>query len=498
VAAGPSTITANVVDTQNSTTPAGSLTPGPDTRTITVNAVLTITTTQTQVPNALENFTYNPPVQGVNFATSGGLGPGGLSWNGPGAATAKCALRTGTIPTGLALGLASGSLTGTPTVASPSAGSYTFEICAEDTFNSTTPVGGSGNSTFVIDVMRPLAYLTVPTNASNDTVDVIATSGATSTPNAFVTSVNFLNADNPEGVAITPDGRKAFVTLFGSNSFAVIDTITNAISGATAALSTCNGPRGIAIGTGTNSGGKAYVACNNRRVAVIDTSTFAVTIINPVGSPSADFDSVAIPNGGDKVYLTDSFNGEVDIIDTAALNAVTTVGLGGGCTTPHGIAFAGNGLRYYIACTGTLNVQIRDTATDGATLLTNISTTANSIPEQIAVEDPTAPSGGRVFVTLQGSGGTPAEGFMVIDDSTAPAQNGNSPVTTATNTVVPVGVTIPPLVTSPLQSYFANFGAKNATIHDDTGTFPVSSGSPIALSSVSAQPRRIAHIPVPR
>jgi YVTN family beta-propeller protein len=49
----------------------------------------------------------------------------------------------------------------------------------------------------------------------------------------------------PEGVAVTPDGKHAYVVNDGSNNVSVIDTATNTVEAATLAVG--NDPRGVGI-----------------------------------------------------------------------------------------------------------------------------------------------------------------------------------------------------------------------------------------------------------
>jgi YVTN family beta-propeller protein len=90
---------------------------------------------------------------------------------------------------------------------------------------------------------------------------------------------------NPLGIAITPDGRTAYVTDFSDDTVHVIDTATQAV---TTTVNVGNGPLGIAI---TPDGRSVYVA--NRQpfnfpdtgdMSVIDTAQNAVVATIPVGS----------------------------------------------------------------------------------------------------------------------------------------------------------------------------------------------------------------------
>ena len=70
------------------------------------------------------------------------------------------------------------------------------------------------------------------------------TTTTTTTPINGV-SATITVGDNPNGVAITPDGTKAYVTNFNPDTVSVINTATNAAVGSPIPVG--DGPTGIAI-----------------------------------------------------------------------------------------------------------------------------------------------------------------------------------------------------------------------------------------------------------
>src|SRR5665811_2334543 len=83
----------------------------------------------------------------------------------------------------------------------------------------------------------------------------------------------------PGGVAVTPDGKKVYVTNYDGNTTSVIDTATNIV---TATGNGVIGPAGVAVSL---DGKKAYVANEDEdTVSVIDTTTNTVTDNVDVGS----------------------------------------------------------------------------------------------------------------------------------------------------------------------------------------------------------------------
>ncbi|MGW4785042.1 YncE family protein, partial [Streptomyces sp. NPDC004230] len=96
----------------------------------------------------------------------------------------------------------------------------------------------------------------------------------------------------PQDVAITPDGRRAYITNTTSNNVSVIDTTTNTV---VATIPVGSDPWKLAINP---NGRRAYVttaATNN--VQVINTTTNTVVATVPVG---AFPDAVAITPGNGK------------------------------------------------------------------------------------------------------------------------------------------------------------------------------------------------------
>jgi YVTN family beta-propeller protein len=121
----------------------------------------------------------------------------------------------------------------------------------------------------------------------------------------------------PWGVAVTPDGRKVYVTdngNFTGNTVSVIATATNVVT-ATITLPANAGPIGLAV---TPDGSKVYVANNTTNldsVSVIDTATDTV-----VGSPipvGTRPGQVAVTPDGRKAYVTNNHSDNVSVIATA-------------------------------------------------------------------------------------------------------------------------------------------------------------------------------------
>ena len=119
--------------------------------------------------------------------------------------------------------------------------------------------------------------------APGQLVHGIVTAGGDVASNGVAATIDV--GRNPLGIAIAPDGAKAYVTDFSDDTVDVIDTASRTV---TATVPVGNGPLGIAI---TPDGGFAYVA--NRQpfgnsgagdVSVIDTADDTVVATVKVGN----------------------------------------------------------------------------------------------------------------------------------------------------------------------------------------------------------------------
>jgi YVTN family beta-propeller protein len=209
------------------------------------------------------------------------------------------------------------------------------------------PGGMPGNTVSVIRTRRNEVVATIPvgnlpagvaitpdgkhayvTNRGDDVVSVIDT--ATRTVVATVPV-----QDKPANVVFTPDGSLAYVTNFGSNTVSVIDTATNTVVPVPDgdAIKVGLVPIGLAV---TPDGTRVYVVNVNFSpvpppplgdVSVIDTATNTVVKTVVVGpGPRA----VAITPDGTHAYVTNFLNNTVSVIRTRRNNVVDTIPVPGG------------------------------------------------------------------------------------------------------------------------------------------------------------------------
>jgi YVTN family beta-propeller protein len=214
--------------------------------------------------------------------------------------------------------------------------------------------------------------------------------------------------ERPHAIALTPDGKHAYVANEESNNVSVIDTATNTVEAVPngKAITVGNVPLGIAI---TPDGKHAYVAnAESNSVSVIDTATNTVATTITVGNvPRA----IAITPDGKHAYVANAESNSVSVIDTATstVEAVPdgkaiTVG-----TEPFAIAIAPDGRRAYVANSNSGTVSVIDTATNTVEAVPGKAITVGERPFGIAI----APDGKHAYVVNAGS-----NNLSVIDTAT--------------------------------------------------------------------------------
>jgi len=306
--------------------------------------------------------------------------------------------------------------------------------------------------------MPVLAYVS---NANK--VSVISTS-----TNTVVNTITIEPANNiTKLIAITPDGRFAYVTNL-YDFVSVIDTCTNSIA---ATITVGDFPTGIAV---TPNGRFVYVANSglatapSGTVSVIDTSTNTVVKTITVGGGPI---GIAIIPDGSFAYVTISRADSVSVIDTATNTVVKTIPVG---DFPQGIAITPDGKFAYVANQGqsalTNTVSVIDINTN--TVVDTI--TVGVGPAWIAI----TPNGNFAYVTNVFDGTV-----SVIDTGT------NEVVQTVSVGSGPVGIAITP---DGNFVYVTNFISNNVSVIDTTtntvvDTIPNLSG-PVGIAIANIPP----------
>jgi YVTN family beta-propeller protein len=185
---------------------------------------------------------------------------------------------------------------------------------------------------------------------------------------------------NPQGVAVSPDGQKLYVTLECSTgegselgAISVIDATSYRV------LNTFHtfyddAPSAVAV---TPDGTKVHIANNALArsalpMSVLETINGTLNTLN--GLPQVfDAYSLAITWDGKKLYATDPEDGLLQVVDTATDNILKTIHLG----VPGGVTISPLRDKVFVTDGFTGAIQVIDTTTD--TLRTTLSVGSGSV-----------------------------------------------------------------------------------------------------------------------
>lgn len=271
-------------------------------------------------------------------------------------------------------------------------GSYTYTPSAD-------LARDGGSDTFTVDVMdRGLRLFSAP---GKTTVTVRVEVGAGDT-----LGIN----GTPYAVAVSPDGKHAYITDAANHRVSILDVATRAVTGS---IAVGGDPSGIAIARD----GRGYVVnAADGTVTVFDTKTNK--IVRPYVYVGSAPNGIAVNAAGTRVVVANSYENSVSVIDTVTWN-VTRVVVGAG---PYGVAISGNHALVTNEYDDTVSV---------------VDLSTNTVVGTIAVGDaPTgiAAVGNRAVVTNAGTLTTPGDGTVsIIDLDTftllgSPVSVGDSPV----------------------------------------------------------------------
>lgn len=285
------------------------------------------------------------------------------------------ALSAGAKPRGLAV-----SADGTRLyVADFSANGYIFAI--NTSTNALAKTLSLGSTRYPIDIaVLPNGSKIYTVNNSGSDVSVINTSTWTITNVA----TGYQNGD----VVITPDGTKAFASVFGNtsagNKVYVIDTATNAVLARPVVGSS---PIDLVM---SSDGSKVYVAnTTGGTISVIDTSTYAVSTITTYGSAPQ---KMALSYDGSKLYVVNSNCGCVNVIDTATKTDIKNIAVG---SMPYDIVVTPDGAKVYVTNQSSNDVSVIDTVTKAVTKTIAVGTSPRALT--------LTPDGSRLYVANMGS-----------------------------------------------------------------------------------------------
>jgi uncharacterized repeat protein (TIGR01451 family) len=201
------------------------------------------------------------------------------------------------------------------------------------------------------------------------------------TANEQVENTIFIGFVGPRGVAVNPDGSEVYIANAFSDTVSVISTTTNTV---TATIRVGFAPQAVAF---SPDGKTAYVANEStRNVSVINTATRAQTSTIPVDGAPTD---VAVSPDGTKVYVTVS-EGKVFVINTATSGVTATIPVG---TRPLGVAVSPDGSRVYVTNSGSHTVSVIGTSNTVIGVIPGFN-----VPIGLAV----SPDGAAVYVVNNG------------------------------------------------------------------------------------------------
>lgn len=234
------------------------------------------------------------------------------------------------------------------------------------------PIAVGGNAQGV--AVSPDGSKVYVSSLSNNAVSVIATAA-----NAVTATIPLPNGSGPLGLAVSPDGSEVYVANIGSNTVSVIATASNTVI---KTIAVGNKPSGVAV----TPNGTAYVAnFTDNTVSVISNNAVIKTITGLGNDP----EGVAVSPDGNTVYVANNFDGTVSVIQTSnntVVGSPITVG-----PKPVGVAVSPDGKTVYVVNSGSNNVSVIATATNkviGSPITVGVN------PQGVAV----TPDGSKVYV----------------------------------------------------------------------------------------------------
>jgi YVTN family beta-propeller protein len=298
-----------------------------------------------------------------------------------------------------------------------------------------TPYWTAANSPVPLSFNIPRGPFAYIANSGDNTVSIIDTTTNT------VTGAPVPVGQNPNGVAVSPDGTKVYVANSGDNTVSIIDATTNTPP---VTVAVGHQPEGISV---SPDGTKVYVAnSGDNTVSIIDATTNAPPVAVAAGPQP---EGIAVSPDGTKVYVANSGDNTVSIIKIIANrpSAPVTVAVG---HQPEGIAVSPDGTKVYVANSGDNTVSIIDATTNTPP----VAVAVGHQPEGIAI----SPDGTKVYVANSGD-----NTVSIIDATT------NTPPVAVAVGHQPEGIAVSPDGT---KVYVANSGDNTVSIIDATTNTP--------------------------
>ena len=233
---------------------------------------------------------------------------------------------------------------------------------------ATVFTSGSDNRALAITPDGKRAYVTngFSDGPSDGSVSIIDTDPSSPSFNTEIGVITDPRLRFPEALAITPDGTRAYVGGSSSETVVVVDLAVDLvvalvvpIAPAPPMFPTFDRPTGMAI---VPDGTRAYLALDrDNSVAVIDTDPGSPTFNREVARIAVGVfpRGVAISPDGSLAYVSNPLSDDLSVIDTATDKVLVTIRVG---IFPGGVDFAQPGPSGQIAA---LNSQVNNLADHG-------------------------------------------------------------------------------------------------------------------------------------
>ena len=233
------------------------------------------------------------------------------------------------------------------------------------------------------------AYV-VSVDETKGSVSVIDTASKAVVKKISIKRSNSALPNTPHGLAISPDGKYAYVVNEGPGTVSVIDTATNT---AVNDIVVGNSPSAVAI---SPDGTYAYVGnTGDDTISVFNTATHTVIDTIPVGNDI--YFSIAFAPNGAYAYVANSFfnrtSYSISVVNTATRTVVKNITVGG---SPSGVAVTPNGALVYVTNENDNTVSVIDTSTNSVIKTIPVG----SYPIGVAV----SPDGAYAYVANFGDG----------------------------------------------------------------------------------------------
>lgn len=258
-------------------------------------------------------------------------------------------------------------------------------------------------SSTLIDLRSPVAVAGIPRSvvASPDGkriyvasagvgVLVMDAANAVGIDTIMLPSINDGGRDNPQGLAISPDGAWLLVSEGSGGGSVKLFRTADKAELRSFSFPPDTAPLGVAF---SPDGARVYVAAANLTAAsagsllVYDAATGASIDSETVGVlPTA----LTVSPDGNLVFITNKDSGTVSVYDTAAGNIAMTVPVG---NAPTGVAISPDGARVYVANQNNNHVSIFEVSTGASVVGSPIA--VGSAPVAIAIN----PMGTSAYVS---------------------------------------------------------------------------------------------------